>query len=121
MREKQKENNKGITLIALVISIIVIMLLAGVSVAMLADNNSIFEKANKAKAATKNARVQEDVLLAYDNAVANTYVDASAVVEDDMKEDLEKIYGEGVSITEDDGIYTVTINGVDYTVGIKNE
>jgi len=38
-RNIKKRNNKGITLIALVITIIVLLILAGVSVAMLAGDN----------------------------------------------------------------------------------
>ena len=37
----QKENTKGITLIALVITIIILLILAGVSIAMLTGNNGI--------------------------------------------------------------------------------
>lgn len=47
------KNNKGITLIALVITIIVLLILAGVSIAMLTGNNGILTRANDAK--TKNA------------------------------------------------------------------
>ena len=40
-------NQKGITLIALVITIIVLLILAGVSIAMLTGNNGILTQANK--------------------------------------------------------------------------
>lgn len=35
-------NNKGITLIALIITIVVLIILAGVSIAAVASNNGIF-------------------------------------------------------------------------------
>ena len=38
---RRKENDKGITLIALVITIIVLLILAGVSIAMLTGENGI--------------------------------------------------------------------------------
>ena len=38
-KERKKLNNKGITLIALVITIIVLLILAGVSIAMLTGEN----------------------------------------------------------------------------------
>ena len=41
-------NNKGITLIALVITIIVLLILAGVSIAMLTGSNGILTQANRA-------------------------------------------------------------------------
>ena len=58
--EKQKEKTlkrglktkKGITLIALVITIIVLLILAGVSIAMLTGENGILNKATTAKQKT---------------------------------------------------------------------
>ena len=47
------KNNKGITLIALVITIIVLLILAGVSIAMLTGNNGILTQANEAKVWTE--------------------------------------------------------------------
>ena len=44
-----KKSSKGITLIALVITIIVLLILAGVSITMLTGNNSILQKATDAK------------------------------------------------------------------------
>ena len=41
MEKQQKQCNKGITLIALVITIIVLLILAGVSIATLAGENGI--------------------------------------------------------------------------------
>ena len=44
-----KQNNRGITLIALVITIIVLLILAGVSISMLTGENGILTQANKSK------------------------------------------------------------------------
>ena len=48
MKEKTR-TNKGITLIALVITIIVLLILAGVSIAMLTGENGILTQAQNAK------------------------------------------------------------------------
>ena len=58
------KNNKGITLIALVITIIVLLILAGVSIAMLTGQNGILTQASKADTATIQAEVQEKINLA---------------------------------------------------------
>ena len=50
---------KGITLIALVITIIVLLILAGVSIATLTGENGILKKANEAKDKTNIANVKE--------------------------------------------------------------
>ena len=55
-----EENNKGITLIALVITIIVLLILAGVSIAMLTGDNGIITQAKEAKEKTEEAKRKEE-------------------------------------------------------------
>ncbi len=55
--------NKGITLIALVITIIVLLILAAVSIATLTGENGILTQANKAKVETRGASVEEECRL----------------------------------------------------------
>ena len=54
---------KGITLIALVITIIVLLILSGVSIAMLTGNNGILTQAQRAKEATEAAAKVENSAL----------------------------------------------------------
>ena len=58
---KTKKDIKGITLIALVITIIVLLILAGVSIAMLTGQNGILTQANEASNKTKEAGAKEKV------------------------------------------------------------
>lgn len=60
---RRNETNKGITLIALVITIIVLLILAGVSIATLTGENSILSKAQKAKFKTDVAKYKEQIAL----------------------------------------------------------
>ena len=53
------KRNKGITLIALVITIIVLLILAGVAIAMLSGENGILGKTAKAKTKTDEAQKNE--------------------------------------------------------------
>ena len=54
---RRKENlEKGITLIALVITIIILLILAGISIAMLTGENGILNKASSSKEQTQVAR-----------------------------------------------------------------
>ena len=55
------KERKGITLIALVITIIVLLILAGVSIAMLTGQNGILTQANNAKDETEQANAKEKV------------------------------------------------------------
>ena len=65
------KNNKGITLIALVITIIVLLILAGISIAMLTGNNGLLTKANDAKSETSKAEVIERINMELNAAYAD--------------------------------------------------
>lgn len=55
--------NKGITLIALVVTIIVLLILAGISVSMLTGQNGILNRASEAKEKTAAAQKEENETL----------------------------------------------------------
>ena len=60
-----KEDNKGITLIALVVTIIVLLILAGITIATLTDNqNGIFTNAKRARSNTVYSEADEKCRLA---------------------------------------------------------
>ncbi len=59
-----KRKERGITLIALVITIIVLLILAGVSIAMLTGENGILTQATNAKESTDKATEEEKVNMA---------------------------------------------------------
>ncbi|MCI8760890.1 MAG: hypothetical protein HFJ34_07275, partial [Clostridia bacterium] len=58
------KRSKGITLIALVITIIVLLILAGISIATLTGENGILNKADTAKQKTEQGAAEEQVKLA---------------------------------------------------------
>ena len=64
MRKFKKNSTNGITLIALVITIIVLLILAGVSIAMLTGDNGILKQVNNAK--DKNTVGQEKEAIRLD-------------------------------------------------------
>ncbi len=68
-------NQRGITLIALVITIIVLLILAGVSIAMLTGDNGILTKSNEAKANTLKAEAADKINLAINAEYANILAD----------------------------------------------
>ena len=65
------KKERGITLIALVITIIVLLILAGVSIAMLTGNNGILTQAQNASEQTEVGAEKEAISLAYIGATAN--------------------------------------------------
>ena len=60
---KTKRNSKGITLIALVITIIVLLILAGVTIAALSGDNGILTRAKEAKEKTQQSQKEEEKTL----------------------------------------------------------
>ena len=67
------KNNKGITLIALVVTIIVLLILAGVSIAMLTGQNGILNRASEASYSAKLQDAAETISYAASEAVTNYY------------------------------------------------
>ncbi len=68
-----KKNNNGITLVALVISIIILLILATISIQSL-TNTGLFKKAQEAKNATENAELEQQTRLnEYENALSGYY------------------------------------------------
>ena len=67
------KRNKGITLIALVITIIVLLILVGVAIAMLSGENGILKKAADAKEKTGEAKRDETSKLSQYEGLLNNY------------------------------------------------
>ncbi len=63
-RENKKEKNKGITIVALIVTIIVLLILAGVTLATLSGDNGILTKAKTAKEEYKKAQYEEAINFA---------------------------------------------------------
>ena len=57
---RKLKNNKAITLIALVVTIVVLLILAGISINLILDNNGIIQKSKDAKEQTRAAKVEEE-------------------------------------------------------------
>ena len=67
-----RKNSNGITLIALVVTIIVLLILAGVSISMLTGQNGILNRAAEAKDKTETSNEDEKRKLAQAEALMNT-------------------------------------------------
>ena len=104
--EKVKNmRNKGITLIALVITIIVLLILAAVSIATLTGENGILTRANESKTETEIGEEEEAIRLAYNGVMADNLGDGVTAkqLENEMKAN-----GYDVTAEEVDGKIKVT-------------
>ena len=71
------KSNKGITLIALVITIIVLLILAGVTIAALSGDNGILKRATEAKEQTNQKNDEETEKLAGYESTIDQYADGT--------------------------------------------
>ena len=68
-------NQKGITLVALVITIIVLLILAGVTLAMISGQDGILTKAVSAKKQNELGAAKDEVALKVNTLIADFYED----------------------------------------------
>ena len=120
MKTREIKTNKGITLIALVITIIVLLILAGVTIAMLTGDNGILTKANNSKNETAKATAKEKV----QTEVMASYGTDGNIDLNQLNKNLQNISGikyNGNSISDSNKIEslpaTVTVDG--YNVKIE--
>lgn len=133
--QKAIAKEKGITLIALVITIIIILILAGISISAL-SGKGIFENANRAKLNTKRAQIEEwlklKVMEEQTNNPTGTSKDIIGAVrnnvdKDESKKELLKIgktviVDQEINIEEDGNAYFyLTVDDDKYKVDLKEQ
>ena len=110
-----KKKNEGITLIALVVTIIVLLILAGVSVSMLTGQNGILTNAAKAKESTDSASDLEYLQLKATESLMDYYQGNDTVGEDEYV--LKKWAADtGSKIKVDQANKTIEYNGKTYNI-----
>lgn len=88
---KKIKRDSGITLIALVVTIIVLLILSGVSIAMLTGNNGILTQSNKSKEETRGASVEEEKNLWKANQYLDEYTSSNS---ESLQELIERLVDE---------------------------
>ena len=75
--KKNQKMSKGITLISLVVTVIVLLILAGISIQMLTGDNGILTRAGDAKERTERAEIEEALKMEYISQIGNDIVNYS--------------------------------------------
>lgn len=73
IQKNQKFKEKGITLIALVITIIILLILAGVTLSTLTGDSGILNNAERATIDTEISEIEEQARLIYSELLIGTY------------------------------------------------
>ena len=109
------KSKKGITLVALVVTTVVLLILAGVSINLVLGDNGIIKKANQAASVTKEAEVKE----AINRTILEFYLTNDyETLEDFLKAKAED--GSIDSVTKNaDG--TLTVKKGEYSVTVENK
>ena len=123
------KNNKGITLVALVITIIVLLILAGVSISMVVGENGVLNRAKDATDKTAIAQAKE----ALETAISGYQGDAAVITKISTKGYEDTTTGSFYNDITDANIkltdgYTVSfgtnqndVSGVDYKIATVNK
>ena len=116
---KERVNGKnGITLIALVITIIVLLILAGVTIATLTGDNGILTKAQNAKEKNAQKTVEEQINL----AVQASKINEGLVIDKDiLEQELTNNEIEIIKSENDELPWTVKKDGYVYTISENGE
>ena len=97
-----KTKEKGITLIALAITIIVILLLAGVTISLMKGNSGIISKADESKSQTERKEVIEKAKMTISEKVVNN--EGNELTRSELKEILEQYF---INVPEDYTLETI--------------
>ena len=113
----KREKQRGITLIALVITIIVLLILAAISIATLTGQNGILNQADNAKKETERETAKEKVAL----EVLGSYGEDGSIDIRTLNKNLENVKGltSGLPITYLPA--TVTVDGYNIKISEKGE
>ena len=118
MNNRQKE--KGITLIALAVTIIVMLILAGVTIAALTSENGIINQANIVKETNKVAKTEEEARLEYSNLILEKQMEGHGE-ETELSDVIGKLEENGYETAEKDGKNYIKIGEYYYEIKLENE
>ena len=118
-QKNRKRENRGITLVALVVTIIVLIILAGVSIAMLVGVNGIITQAQRAAEQTEQAKRDEEAGLssletAIQEALGNVYNEEKGVNAPRLTAGMTPIKFTEPSSTEKGTVVETTSDDVDW-------
>ena len=101
------KRNKGVTLIALAVTIIVMLILAGVTISALTGESGIIAQAKKAKEASEKAKNEEK----------NNLANMDAIMDAIMENGEQSLFGRGINKPQlSDGMIPVKYNGTNWVI-----
>ena len=87
---KLYKQEKGITLIALIVTIVIMLILAGVTIKLAIDDNGVIDNAKEAKDQYEQAQANEDSGLNDLSSEMRKYLDANKEMEAEVQVQIQK-------------------------------
>ena len=114
-----KRKNEGITLIALIITVIVLIILAGVTINMVVGDNGIINKAKEAKESSKRGEAEEEIYLYWGEGE----IDYEDTIEEKVEKLKEKMQEKDIDATASIGENEIEIKykGYDFKIPYKDK
>jgi len=106
------QTGSGITLIALVVTIIILLILAGVTISIIAGSNGLFNKTENAVEISNYATAKEKVEL----AVAASFDETATLNEEMLKENLNQTIGINPKVDEVSFNLLVNVDGYQFVI-----
>lgn len=122
MKKNQlRKYERGITLIALVVTLVVLLILAAVSIGMLTGENGIIKQSNDAKTETRSGEVEDKVDMWKTENKLYKYSNVNVITEEELIEDLKKqgLVLEG-ELDETNKIITIGTRKISYAIEQEN-
>ena len=116
MKKIKFKSTKGITLIALVITIVVLLILAGVSIATLTGENGILTQAEDAKTKTTKEEARERIQLEMLASIGNDGKYNVEKAKQNLKDNLGLTEESGNVVDNGDGTLTIKEKGYEFFV-----
>ena len=106
----KNSRNDGITLIALIITIIVLLILAGVAIGAIVGDNGIAGKAVDSKEKTIIGREKEAIALSWDALYSHQLVNGIEITNVSFQEELNKNGNDTTVEYDEEGNFLITFN-----------
>ena len=109
----------GITIISLIVTIIVLLILAGIGISAIVGDNSVINKSQNVKLKAEESQAEEELSTAWINIISDNYYSLEEITKEIFNSYLKSSTGEvkNLSINEDKNIaikYKIKDTGNEY-------
>ena len=114
------KSKKGITLIALIITIIVLLILAGITIALVVGDNGVLSKAKKSSQDTIVGREKETIALSWNAVFTNQSANGVGITDDIFEQELKNNNNDVTVSYDEDRNFIVHFNDTGHNYVVNN-